>query len=148
VRVGKGGGDPEVLLSGLHNPADLALDDSHVYVSEGGPARTAPTPTCAPGKICPVPSSLPIVEEGRLLRVPKAGGTVQVLADKQIALGPIALDDKTVVLAKMGGLFRVPKTGKKANVWWTSRTHPASHLVVSGAVAFVYVTGELFRLGD
>ncbi len=99
LRVAKTGGAQTVLGQGLPDePSAIALDDTHVYVS-------AVTWTSSATQ-----------EQGVVARVPKAGGSVEVLA-KGIATARglwVSGDDVFVVTGRSGrpgAVLRIPKTG-------------------------------------
>jgi hypothetical protein len=71
ISVTRQGGAPEQIISGLHRPAGVAMDDANVFVAEN-------------------------VAGGRILKVPKRGGQPSVLASGQGSARAIVLDQTNI----------------------------------------------------
>lgn len=104
--VAKSGGTPATLASGLNSLSDVKVDETHVYVSDVGSQN-------ADGSFN---------TDGKLIRVPKAGGAVQTLAQNLTGGSVVfAMDATDVYFGENGGAFgfpagprgvrRVPKAG-------------------------------------
>jgi hypothetical protein len=98
LRMPKKGGAPTVLATGLPDePAGLALDGTHVYVS-----------ATAWG-------SAELAQAGVLARVPKAGGPLEVLANAPELRGAWVAGDHVFARSgragRQGAILRVLKTG-------------------------------------
>lgn len=91
LRVSKIGG-PAVVVIEVTRPIHLAVDETHVYFST---FLTQP-----PG--------------GALLRVAKSGGSPEVLVEGQAGMDQIVVDSENVFFRSNSGLWRVPKSGGKA----------------------------------
>lgn len=88
-----------VLGSGLNNPRRLAVDGTHLYISESH--------TLNPQQPTPGP--------GRLLRRARSGGPVTPVATGFRAPDAIAVDEDSIYVLDLDGLWRVDKaTGMKA----------------------------------
>lgn len=97
VKVSKRSGAVTILAPKQTNPRGLAVDATHVYWSIVGPLVTPPPPVCPKGTPCPIPSAVPIANQGEMRRVAKAGGTIEVLAKD--------LSDAGIVAASAGVVF-------------------------------------------
>ncbi len=129
---GELGGNTAALLSGLNLARRIAVDDTHVYVSETG-ALTPDDPT------------------GRLLRAPLDGGALEPLLDPIRTPDALALDATHVYVATGDGVWAVNKADKsklRINVSLSSTSTGDSSLALTTTqVVFATARNTLVRFG-
>jgi hypothetical protein len=144
ARVPKSGGAVTVLAASGPSPADLDLDDTHLYWTLRGEFEMPPPVLCKSATPCPVATTAPIVRHGELHRVARAGGPVEVLARDLVHAGSLVLGAQTILFAAGGELFELPKSGG-AKV--SRGPGVSSRFAVSGGEVFAFSGTELFAFG-
>lgn len=140
LRVPRAGGAPVELATAGDNPYDMALDDTHVYWIAQGPFET-PKPAPCKRPPCPAATVAPLVERGELRRVPRAGGSVEVLEKGLVHATSVAVGGTSVLYSAGGSLIeRAKSAGPPASRY----PHTASsRFAVHGGEAFVLAGGRL-----
>ncbi|HEY6560635.1 MAG TPA: hypothetical protein VI072_25325 [Polyangiaceae bacterium] len=121
-RMPKGGGEVEVIASGIFNPTRLTLDDTYVYYN-----------------IASIPNAkaiLSIAEDGALYRVGKNGGVPELLASPLDGPWDFAVDATHLFLSEMnaGRIQRYPKAGGAPTTLF--QTYATGHVILSGDFAY------------
>jgi hypothetical protein len=169
VRTVRDGGDEEVLAGEQLRPGALAIDETHVYwinrtdesgggvfriLKEGGVPELLAAPSQDPR---PLGTNLEVDEShvytvasrwvdrpGHVMRIPKIGGNVELLADDDHRLHGIALDDRHIYWTRsegnpwepvdgsdlvVGGIARVSKEGGEVEVLADHQNGPQAVVV-------------------
>lgn len=140
LRVPRAGGAPVELATAGDNPYDMALDDTHVYWIAQGPFETPKAAPCRRPP-CPVATVAPLVERGELRRVPRAGGSQEVLEKGLVHATSVTVGGTSVLYSAGGSLIERPKS---AGPPVSRYPHTASsRFAVHGGEAFVLAGGHL-----
>ncbi len=144
ARVPKSGGAVTVLSPSGPSPVDLDLDDTHVYWTLRGEFEMPPPVVCKANTPCPVATTAPIVRHGEVHRVPRAGGTAEVLTRDLRDAGSLVLGAQSILFSAGGELFEMPKAGgAKVN----RGQGVSSRFAVNHGEVFAVSNGQLVALG-
>jgi hypothetical protein len=144
AKVPKSGGAVTVLAASGPSPADLDLDDTHLYWTLRGEFEMPPPVLCKSATPCPVATTAPIVRHGELHRVARTGGPVEVLARDLVHAGSLVLGAQTILFAAGDELFELPKNGG-AKV--SRGPGVSSRFAVSRGEVFAFSGTQLFAFG-
>jgi len=143
AKVPKRGGAVTVLAPQQTNPLGLSVDAGFVYWSVVGPLVTPPPPVCPKGTPCPIPSAVPIADKGEVRRVPKGGGSVEILVKDLRSVGIVAASAGTVYFSADQATHAMPATGGAAR---KLALGGSSQMVFRDGVAYAQIGGKIVAL--
>ena len=149
---------PTPVLTGLNNPANVAVDSTSIYISDPGnnrvikvPLAGGPTTTLAAGLNNPAgvavdSTSIYISDSGnnQVIKVPLAGGTTTMLAAGLNNPAGVAVDSNNVYVSDSGHnlLIKVPLAGgATTNLCSTPLNNPTG-VAVHGTSVYVSDSGN------
>ncbi|MEO5729722.1 MAG: hypothetical protein ABI134_17760 [Byssovorax sp.] len=157
MRVAKAGGEAERIAGDTGNLLALAVDDTSVYWTRsggadvrcapraGGPAAVLIEGLKSPGGVAVDASFVYVAEtawQGRIVKVPKTGGQIMVIATEQHHPTEVLVDDSAVywineVNFGEGEVMKAPKAGGASTVLARKLRRPRALALDSGNVYWI-----------
>ncbi len=144
AKMPKSGGAVTTLAPSGPYPADLDLDETHVYWTSRGDLEMPSQGPCRTPTPCPVATTAPIVKRGELHRIARAGGKAETLATDLREAGGVSVG-KTSVLVGAGG--QVVERAKAGGAVVARGEGRPSRFTVIGGKAFAFTDDYVVAFG-